>query len=77
MHISFLTVSHNYGLGRHFFYLSDYLRVKAMEWEFIAEPFGEKASVIDTTRVADVDQDLSARCVAVRLSLFYYFNSCK
>ncbi|KFY01968.1 hypothetical protein V490_00698 [Pseudogymnoascus sp. VKM F-3557] len=45
MHISFLTVSHRYGLGRHFFYLSDYLRVKAMEWEFIAEPFGALCSM--------------------------------
>lgn len=77
MHISFLTVSHRYGLGRHFFYLSDYLRVKAMEWEFIAEPFGEEALLADTTRVANVDQELSARCVVVYLSLFYYFNSCK
>ncbi|KFY00619.1 hypothetical protein O988_03193 [Pseudogymnoascus sp. VKM F-3808] len=45
MHISFLTVSHRFGLGRHFFYLSDYLRVKAMEWEFIAEPFGALCSM--------------------------------
>ena len=39
-------MSHHYGLGRHFFYLSDDLKLKAMEWEFIAEPFGKKSRVI-------------------------------
>ncbi|RFU34906.1 hypothetical protein B7463_g1500, partial [Scytalidium lignicola] len=47
--MSLLTVSHHYGLGRHFFYLSDVLRVKAMEWEFIAEPFGPLCSMCGRT----------------------------
>ena len=38
----FLTLSHHFGLGRHFFYLDDYERVKAMEMEFISEPFGKE-----------------------------------
>jgi hypothetical protein len=45
-HIGLLTVSHHYGLGRHFFFLDDILRVKAMEWEFIAEPFGIQVSML-------------------------------
>jgi hypothetical protein len=45
-HMAFLTVSHHYGLGRHFYYLSDVLRVKAMEWEFISEPWGKDGSIV-------------------------------
>jgi hypothetical protein len=45
-HIGLLTVSHHYGLGRHFFFLDDVMKVKAMEWEFIAEPFGIQVSMV-------------------------------
>ena len=41
LHVIFLTLSHHYGLGRHFFYLDDVLRVKSQEMEFISEPFGK------------------------------------
>ncbi len=37
----FLQLSHKYGLGRHFFYLTPYEKVMAMEMEFISEPFGK------------------------------------
>ena len=69
-HISLLIVSHHYGLGRRFFYLSDVLRVKAMEWGFIAEPFDKEVLIVWTTGVANVDYEFSPQCVVVPLSSF-------
>ncbi|KAF8849911.1 hypothetical protein BDZ45DRAFT_603606 [Acephala macrosclerotiorum] len=40
LHMIFITLSHHFGWGRHFFYLDDYQKVTSMEMEFIAEPFG-------------------------------------
>ena len=65
-HIIFLTISHHYGLGRHFFFLTDFERVKAMEMEFISEPFGENFMIKDR-----IDE---ARLIRSRNSIFYFWS---
>lgn len=37
---SMLTTQYHYGLGRHFFYLSPYQRVHAIEFNFLGQAFG-------------------------------------
>ncbi|CZR65028.1 related to integral membrane protein PTH11 [Phialocephala subalpina] len=46
LHILFITISHHFGWGRHFFYLDDYKKVTSMEMEFISEPFGILCSAL-------------------------------
>ncbi|KAJ5549703.1 hypothetical protein N7535_002360 [Penicillium sp. DV-2018c] len=45
-HMTFIQLSANWGLGRHFFYLSPEERFNAMKWDFISQPMAVASAMV-------------------------------
>ncbi|CAI7593245.1 hypothetical protein N7533_011485 [Penicillium manginii] len=48
-HIIFIQLSADWGLGRHFFYLSEEERFHAMKWDFMSQPIAVASAMVSRT----------------------------
>ncbi|OQD80070.1 hypothetical protein PENANT_c039G06489 [Penicillium antarcticum] len=48
-HMAFIQKSANWGLGRHFFYLTNVERFHAMKWDFLSQPLAVSSAMISRT----------------------------
>ncbi|CAI7635442.1 unnamed protein product [Penicillium pancosmium] len=48
-HMTFIQLSANWGLGRHFFYLSEEERFHAMRWDFLSQPIAVASAMVSRT----------------------------
>ncbi|OGE48997.1 hypothetical protein PENARI_c024G08287 [Penicillium arizonense] len=48
-HMAFIQKSANWGLGRHFFYLSNEERFHAMKWDFLSQPLAVSSAMVSRT----------------------------
>ncbi|KAJ5963187.1 hypothetical protein N7481_002888 [Penicillium waksmanii] len=48
-HMTFIQLSANWGLGRHFFYLSEEERFHAMKWDFLSQPIAVASAMVSRT----------------------------
>lgn len=45
-HMTFIQMSANWGLGRHFFYLTNEERLNAMKWDFLSQPLAVTSAMV-------------------------------
>ncbi|KAJ5226598.1 uncharacterized protein N7469_006604 [Penicillium citrinum] len=48
-HMTFIQMSANWGLGRHYFYLTEEERFHAMKWDFLSQPIAVASAMVSRT----------------------------